>query len=69
MNERFIVGSVTGYPETGTRLAKVWYVWDKAYCYEIVAEFRSTWHGEEQARELAERLNHPGVPEVLVAGQ
>ena len=54
---RFVVGSVGGYPLVGTRFARVWYVWDKAYCYEIIAEFRSTAHGEELARALAEELN------------
>jgi hypothetical protein len=77
VNNRFVVGCVTGYPITpasieGTRSANskprsVWYVWDRAYCYEIVGEFRSaklkggrkgeTISGEEQARALAERLN------------
>ena len=57
MNDRFVVGSVGGYPPVGTRFARVWYVWDKAFNYEIVAEFRSTNYGEEQARELAEKLN------------
>jgi hypothetical protein len=79
MNDRFVVGSVTGWAITpasigssGNRTGNakpgiVWYVWDKAYGYEIVAEFRTkmrkggrqgeTISGEEQARALAERLN------------
>jgi len=49
MNDRFVVGSVTGYPITPATLADprngrertVWYVWDSAINYEIVGEFRS----------------------------
>jgi hypothetical protein len=76
MKERFVVGSVTGWPITAATMAgrmnsrprSVWYVYDRAYCHEIVAEFRSakrkggyrgeTISGEQQARALAEQLNH-----------
>jgi hypothetical protein len=77
MNERFVVGCVTGWPITAGSIASgrnvtlrprsVWYVWDRAYCYEIVGEFRSaklkggrkgeTISGEKQARACAARLN------------
>jgi hypothetical protein len=76
-SERYVVGSVTGYPITATTIANgrnatrrprsVWYVWDRAYGYEIVGEFRTVTRkggrsgekidGETQARALAERLN------------
>ena len=79
MKERFVVGFVGGWPITAATIANgrrshrkeafVWYVWDSAYCYEIVAEFRDRGHGsrwgrpvtrisgEAQARALAKRLN------------
>lgn len=71
MNDRFVVGHVTGYPITPATIADprngrektIWYVWDSAIGYEIVGEFRNRGHrygvssGEEQARTLAEELN------------
>jgi hypothetical protein len=73
MNDRFVVGSVTGYPITPATLADprngrektIWYVWDSAINYEIVGEFRNKgWRNggisaEEQARALAASLNEP----------
>lgn len=72
MSERFVVGCVSGYPITAATIAcgrkanpkprSVWYVWDRAYGYEIVGEFRNARRGkvisgEERARALAARLN------------
>jgi len=70
--ESFTVGSVTGCPITPATLADprngrertIWYVYDRAYCFEIVGEFRNVGRmgggvvtGEQRARELAARLN------------
>ena len=54
-------------PRNG-RERTIWYVWDSAIGYEIIGEFRSKAKkgggfgeiisGEQQARALAEQLNH-----------
>ena len=68
--ERFVVGSVTGWPVKGNSArrtgyrhpATIWYVHDSAYCYRVVAEFRprggrpKLTH-RELAEQLAARLN------------
>lgn len=61
VEQRFTVGSVTGYPSTIDRprknhLRTVWYVHDSAYCYRTVAEFRGM-NAEQRARKVAKALN------------
>lgn len=67
---RFVVHSLTGFPMgqgtfTARRPSTVWYVYDRAYNFEVVSQH----HKEKPAREVAKRLNHGKRPKDWQGGR